>query len=225
MAEKFDEFLEEIENDIRKEKFLQLWKQYGKKITTGVISCAVIVVAYNFWSYYERNKQAQISDKFVTAQEFVAQGKTDQAITLLNTLSHDSKGSYQHLSLFQKAGLLLQENSESKEAIDLYEKLATNTKIDLLWRNLATLLSVMAKMNQKNFSTEDLLKEIEPIASDQNPWHHYANEIKGILLHNKGESLKALELFARLVQDKQTPSGISMRSRLMVPIVSAEIKD
>jgi hypothetical protein len=49
--------------------------------------------------------------------------------------------------------------------------------------------------------------------------------MKGILLHRKGEKAEATELFARLVQDNQTPPGISMRARLMVQIVSTGMAD
>ena len=222
MVEKFDEFLEEVEKDIRQEKLLNLWKQYGKLVSGAIIGIIVFIVGYNLWSRYEQNKRVQMAEKLIAAQEYIAQGESGKAQEILNRLSADSHKTYQPLTLFQKAGLLLQEGPKSKpaEAIEIYNQLSANSKIDPLWRDLANLLAVMASIDQPDMKVEELLGRLNALTSDQNPWRYFAKEMKGILLYRKGEKGQAAELFARLVQDNQTPSGISMRSRLMVQIVS-----
>ena len=222
MAEKFDEFLVEVENDIRKEKMLQLWKQYGKQVVAGVVGIIILISGYNFWSYYEQNKRTQMAEKLIAAQDFIGQGETEKAQTILSSMATGSPAVYQQLALFQKAGLLSQKPEEMRE---IYQQLAANTKIDPLWRDLATLLKVMVSIDQPNAKIDDLLMELSTLTTNQNPWRYLANEIKGALLHRKGDNTQAAELFAKLVQDNQTPSGISMRARLMVQIVSADIID
>ncbi len=225
MAEKFDEFLKEVQNDIRKEKLLQLWKQYGKQVTGVVVGIIILVSGYNFWSYYEKNKRTQMAEKLIAAQDFIGQGETEKAQTILSSLAVESHSAYQPLALFQKAGLLLQLGQKPEEILQTYQQLSANTKIDPLWRSLATLLGVMVSIDQPNAKFDDLLAQLAPITTDQNPWRYLANEMKGVLLHRKGDNTQAAEIFAKLVQDNQTPSGISMRARLMVQIVSADITD
>lgn len=222
MAEKFDEFLVEVENDIRKEKMLQLWKQYGKQVVAGVVGIIILISGYNFWSYYEQNKRTQMAEKLIAAQDFIGQGETEKAQTILSSMATGSPTIYQQLALFQKAGLLSQKPEEMRE---IYQQLAANTKIDPLWRDLATLLNVMVSIDQPNAKIDDLLMQLSALTTNQNPWRYLAKEIKGVLLHRKGDNTQAAELFAQLVQDNQTPSGISMRARLMVQIVSADIID
>lgn len=222
MAEKFDEFLVEVENDIRKEKMLQLWKQYGKQVVAGVVGITILISGYNFWSYYEQNKRTQMAEKLIAAQDFIGQGETEKAQTILSSMATGSPTVYQQLALFQKAGLLSQKPEEMRE---IYQQLAANTKIDPLWRDLATLLNVMVSIDQPNAKIDDLLMQLSALTTNQNPWRYLAKEIKGVLLHRKGDNTQAAELFAQLVQDNQTPSGISMRARLMVQIVSADIID
>jgi hypothetical protein len=224
MAEKFDEFLEEVEKDIRKEKFLQLWKQYGKQVVGGVVGIIILISGYNFWSYYEQNKRTQMAEKLIAAQDFIGQGETEKAQTILSSLGSGSHTVYQPLALFQKAGLL-QLSQKAGEVREIYQQLAANTKIDPLWRDLATLLGVMVSIDQPDVKIDDLLTQLSTLTTNQNPWRYLANEIKGVLLHRKGDNSQAAELFAKLVQDNQTPSGISMRARLMVQIVSADITD
>jgi hypothetical protein len=225
MTEKFDEFLGEVENDIRKEKLLQLWKQYGKQATSVVVGIIIFIAGYNFWSHYEQNKRTQMAEKLIAAQDFIGQGETEKAQTILSSLALESHSTYQSLAFFQKAGLLLQLGQKSEEALKIYQQLSTNAKIDPLWRSLATLLGVMVSIDQPNAKVDDLLVQLDALTTDQNPWRYLANEIKGVLLHRKGDHAQAAALFAKLVQDNQTPSGISMRARLMVQIVSADITD
>ncbi len=222
MAEKFDEFLEEVESDIRKEKLLQLWKQYGKQVIGGVVGIMILIAGYNLWSHYQQNKRIQMAEKLISAQELISQGETEKAQTILSSLAVESHAAYQPLALFQKAGVLLQLGQKQGEAIQIYQQLSANAKIDPLWRSLATLLGVMASMDQPDVKVDDLLGQLGSLTTDQNPWRYFAHELTGVLLHRKGENTKAAETFARLVQDNQTPAGISMRARLMVQIVSAD---
>jgi len=223
MAEKFDEFLEEVKNDIRQEKLLNLWRRYGKWVIGSMTVILVAVAGYNFWGQYDQNKRLQMAEKLITAQELTSQGEVAKALTILNSLSEHHHKVYQSLALFQKAGLLLQEGVEYKpvEAITIYQQLAANTSLDPLWRGLAVLLSVMVGMDQPNIKPEELLKQLDPLTQDQSPWRYFAKEMKGVLLYRQGENGQAAELFARLVQDNETPAGISMRARLMAQIVSA----
>lgn len=223
MTERFDEFLEEVEKDIRQEKLLQLWRKYGKQATAGLTAIVILVAGYNLWSQYEYNKQIQMAEKLIAAQELNSQGELGKAQTILTSLSDASSTTYKSLALFQKAGILAQDKTAANlnEAVKIYSQLAENKRIEPLWRDLAALLALMVRMDIPDVKVEELLSQVEPLTSDQNAWRYFAREMKGILLYQKGDKAHSTEIFARLVQDNQTPSGISLRSRLMVQIVSA----
>lgn len=227
MVEKFDEFLEEVQKDIRQEKFLNLWKQYGQLVTGCVVGILVLVVGYNLWGHYEQNRRIRMAEKLIAAQEYITQGDPGKAQAILDGLSDESHKTYQPLALFQKAGLLLQGGAKSRpaEARAIYGQLSQNSKIDPVWRDLATLLMVMTSMDQTDIKVDELLGQLSPLTHEQNPWRYFAREMQGILLYRKGDKAQAAEVLARLVQDKQTPAGISMRARLMVQIVSTGMAD
>ena len=224
MAEKFDEFLEEVQSDIRQERFINLWHRYGKLVIGGIVGVLILGSGYNFWRHYETNKRCQMADKLTSAQEYLSAGETDKALAVLNILAGEGHAAYQPLALFQKAGALLQAGTSAKtlEAVTLYGQLSANTQLDPLWRDLAALLSIMNSIDQPDQKGEDLLTRLTPLTSDQNPWRYFAREIKGLLLQRKGDAIQAAEVFAALVQDNQTPSGISMRARLMTQILSTD---
>lgn len=222
MVDKFDEFLEEVKKDIRQEKFLNLWKRYGKSAVGGVIGILMLTVGYNLWGHYEHNKRVAMAEKLMSAQDYVIQGNTDKALAFLDDLSASSYATYQSLALFQKAGILRKE-SKPLEAIAIYKELSENSKLESIWRDLASLLMAITSMDQPNIKEEELINRLNALISDNNPWQYFAREIKGTLLYRKGEKDQAAELFARLIQDNQTPPGISMRAKLMAQIVSTAL--
>jgi hypothetical protein len=226
MAEKFDEFLEEVQYDIRQERLINLWDRYGKLVIIGIVGILILGSGYNFWRHYETNKRSQMADQLTSAQEYLSAGETEKALTVMGVLAQEGNTTYQPLALFQKAGTLLQGEKSAKplEAIAIYNQLSTNAKLDPLWRDLATLLAVMASIDQPTLKGEDLLARLSALTVDQNPWRYFAREMKGLLLQRKGDSVQAAEVFAALVQDNQTPSGISMRARLMVQILSTDFE-
>ena len=227
MAEKFDEFLNEVENDIRQEKLLMFWRRYGKAIIAAVTSVVIFVGGYNLWAYHDYNQRLKMSEKLSAATDLIDKGEKEKAVNLLNSLAQENNKAYGHLALFQKAGILLKkgEIEEKKEAIAVYHQLAGNKDMDPLWRDLAALLEIMTQMDGKEYNSEVLITQLNALTEDQNPWRYFAREMKGVLLQGQGKNSEAAEIFARLVQDNQTPSGISMRARLMTQIVSAEISE
>jgi hypothetical protein len=227
MTEKFDEFLNEVENDIRQEKLLTLWRRYGKAVTAAIIGVVVTVTGYSLWQYYDYNVRLKLSEKLNAAQELIASGNTEKALSILEDLTTKDSETYGHLAAFQKAGLLLKDGTSAQkaEAVDIFRRLAKNTKLDSLWRDLSTLLEIIACMDQPDYKNGDLISRLDMLVKEDNPWRHLAREMKGVLLYKNGQLLPAAETFARLVQDNQTASGISVRARLMTQIVSAELPE
>lgn len=226
MADKFDEFLEEVENDIRQEKLMAAWKRYGKVITGAAVSVLVLVGAYSLWQNYEYGKRIRLAEKFSGVQELIIQGQIPQALTVLDSLTKESNKTYATLSNFLKAGILAQdgEGDNTQKAIQAYQALSADTSLDKTWHDLASTLVVSFSLSEKTPNYDDLLVKIDPIAVKTNPWYHLALELKGVILHQKGDIPAAADIFSTLARDAQTPEGISMRSQLMSQVLASELK-
>lgn len=234
MAEKFDEFLEEVESDIRQERFMELWKKYGKMISTVVVLLFASFAIYTLWQKHEATKRAHLAEMFLGAQEMIGQGKVNEAISVMQSLHESSHGAYPVLSKLVTATLLSDEGPQHDvaKAIQTYESLINDTSAEKNMRDLARLLLVNLKLNQipaepnqeKTF-LKDLLTDLSPLLNVENPWYHLALEFKGIIQKQNADIAAAAETFTTLAQDPKTPEGIRMRVQLLSQLIVNQLED
>lgn len=225
MADKFDEFLEEVENDIRQERWMGLWQKYGKMATTALTVAVAIAGAYMAWQSYDYHQREKSADRFLHAQDLIAQGENMQALTDFAALAKDSKAIYPILAQFNQAALLGQDGPQKDIAAagQLYEDLAKNTKIDAAWRGLATLFHVTLLADHTPLEqTQSLLDQLKPLLNKENPWFALASEIQGALLYRLGDIPGATSIFVQLAKDKNTPEGVMVRAQLMTQVLSGD---
>lgn len=226
MAEKFDELLDEVQSDIRQERLKELWVKYGQKISAVFVAAMAIGAGYTFWQNYQTSKRHESSAIFIKAQELLSQGEIDKAVSVLQDLKQGNGIEYPVLAQFLAAAALLQDSSPEnmKKALAEYKELGVNTKIDISWRELAQVLALSLEMDiEGEVKYDDMLTRLEPLTVKGASWYHLAMELKGAILHQKGEMTKAAEIFADLASDKDAPEGVRTRAQLMAQVLTAEV--
>lgn len=225
--DKFDEFLEEVESDIRQEKFLELWRKYGKLASGILIAILVTIGGYSLWQNYATKQRIHLAEQFMEAQDSIANGQLTHALQILESVGKNSNKTYAALARFLDAGVLAQEGGADnlKKALESVQSLAEDKHLEQTWRDLASLLYVSISLDLNTpQNREDLLKRLDNLTAVGNSWRSLALELKGILLYQKGDSAAAAaEIFVSLVQDPQTPEGIKSRAQLMTQVISAEL--
>ena len=231
MAEQFDEFLEEVQNDIRQERWMKLWEKYGKALTTAVTCVILLVAAYTIWQTYEKNQREKTADRFIHALDLKSAGQTQQALLDFSALARTGKGSYLLFSKFQQAALLGQEKTEKgqEEALKIYEHIYSDKKNEAQWRDLASLFSIMIKADKISLdspqaaeSLSSLVTALKPLKESHNPWRYPALELEGTLLFQQGKTQEAAEIFLDLAKDNNAPKGLVLRSQLMAQVLAEQ---
>ncbi|MEI8295195.1 MAG: tetratricopeptide repeat protein [Alphaproteobacteria bacterium] len=219
MAEQFDEFVQELERDIRQEKFLKIWNMHGKKIIYGVAVLLIAIASYIIWQNYDSGRRTRLSQKFTGAQELVINGKTDQAIDVLRELT-TSGSTYQSLSKFLLAALLREPGAKQDlpGALQLYEALSTDAQLTPSQRDFARLMAVSLRMANQE-SPDELLEKLKPLLAEKNPWHLQAMELQGVLLSQKGENMQDAEVFAKITRDSHVSQALLTRSQVMAQVL------
>ncbi len=217
MAEKFDEFMDEIENDIRQEKWMSLWKKYGTYVTGTFVGLMVFAVGYNYWQSHQQDHKEDISHKLIMAQEFLGSGNVEGALSVVKSLAQEKNTIYRGLAYLTAAAAHSQEgpNKNITEALRLLTILRTDKNMEPIIQDMALLQYIRLQMGEQA-STQDLLKQIEPACEKSRPWFYLAAELKGVLLQQLGKSPEALTVFSELIKDLKTPEGIMMRAQIML---------
>lgn len=232
MAEKFDEFLEEVENDIRQERLQKLWQQYGKIIIGVFVGVLAIVGLYMMWQNHQGKQREELAEKFIGAQELVAQGKMTEAMGVMQVIAESSHKNYAVLAKFSKASLLLEDGKEkdAKAAVEIYKSVANDSTVEKNLQDFSKVLWVNAEMDAfASTATEAdmkrLIEMLDPLTIKENPWHFLAIEFKGLLLYRLNDNSAAVENFMALAQDAKTPEHMRLRVQLMLQTLGSELSE
>lgn len=222
MNNQFDEFLEEVQQDIKQEQYLKLWEKYKKPITTGVTVVISAVALYMLWDAYQARKQMELSDKFLTAMTYMAQGKDNEAVAMLASMSASDTKAYGFLRDLQKAHILSKDSDSNvrAQATSVYETMMGNKSLPPIVQELARLLAAKSHATQKTKNSAEVIALVEPLCSEKGSLRHLAQEFKAEQLFLRGDQKAALELFAALARDPESPEGLKHRAQLMVQVAN-----
>lgn len=226
MADQFDEFLDEVQNDIKQEKYRLLWDKYGRVATTAAISLLAAAALFVVWQNYQKRKQIELSDAFLTAQSYVAQNKIPEAFAILDTMKNSSHDAYNYLSRLQKAALLLaKDDAESKrEGAAIYSAMASERGLPSYVQEYATFLLAKTSSDAKLKTPEEIIMILKPLIGEKKPWHLFASELTGQILYSQGNYKEALEIFAAIVKQESVPEGLRLRARMMVQVATQNVR-
>ena len=181
MADIFDEVSEELKQD----QLVKIWKKYSKFIIVGIILTIICIISYQSYMYWNNKKIESISEQYFEALEKLENGKYSQSGNLFFKNSENHKDGYKMLSLF---GLAESNYKDGKmnEMILNYKKIYNDESIDVYYRNLSRILSVI-KDDISSFDQQKLL--LNPILNSPSNLQLLAAELE-VLLYIKFNKIK-----------------------------------
>lgn len=233
MAEKFDEFIDEVEKDIRQEKLETLWKKYGKVISAFLVLAIGSSSGWVLWSNHSKKQLNLTSQKFMKAQDRVLAGNLNEGVGVYDSIINDSSKTYSELAYIAKAAVLYQKGGEdAKKAVETLTKLSSNKSADPIMRDYATLTLIRMDVDLFDFDKIDdaskaklmtHLASLDNIAQDKAPWKLLALELKGFVLYGLKDYTKASEVYISIAQTKECPRGLRARAEIMSQVISKKI--
>lgn len=206
----------EIDEDVRRERYEQLWKRYGNY----VIGAALLVVlatagAVGWREYTDRQNKAQAL-RFLNAMEQAQKGDDAGARTAFASLAGDAGAGYATLARLQEAGLLAKAG-DAAGAAKVYEQIAADGRVDQVFREFATVLLVQDQI--ASGEPARLTQMLAPLMSEKSPWRHSATELSALLAQRTGDKARAREFYAKLADDLTAPQGMRARATEMLAII------
>jgi len=174
MADIFDE----VSEDLKKDQLIQIWKNYSKLIITLISLMIVSLVTYQAYITWNKKKIEAISEKYFQALEELEDKNYSESHNLFLKNSQNDKSGYGTLSLFGLAESNYQ-NMKIDEMLLNYQTIYSNENIDIFYRNLSRILSVL-KDNKSSFDKQKLL--LEPILNSPSKLQTLAAELEVMLL-------------------------------------------
>ena len=174
MADIFDEVSEELKQD----RLIQIWKKNSKYIISFLLMLIISIISYQLFMNWNKNKLEYSSQQFFNALEKLENKKYEESSKIFLKSSNQNNEGYRVLSLFGLAETNYR-SGDIKEMILNYRKIYEDTNIDLYFRNLSRLLTVM-KDNVSTF--EQQIKILKPILNSPSKLQLLAAELEVMLL-------------------------------------------
>src|SRR5262245_6003099 len=115
------DIFQEVEEDVRRERYEQLWKKYGNYIVAAAAALVLAVGGYQAWSAYDSNQRQLVSDNYEAAQKVASSGKAADAETQFTELSKSGFSGYATLSKFNLVSVYLAQNKRDQAVALLRE--------------------------------------------------------------------------------------------------------
>jgi hypothetical protein len=200
----------EVEEEVRRERYAQLWKKYGDFVLAGLALLILSVAGFQVWRYYDQRAREHASDEYAAAQSLLESNRADQAATAFAKLADSAPGGYAAVARLQNADAL-ETAGQQDEAIALYKKIAAGD--DPLLAAVARLREGWALVDSKpRLEIETLLA---PLTDPTSPWRFTAREILAYADYHAGKFAAAQKEYETLASETEAPIGVRQRADAM----------
>ena len=212
-----EEFIKEVDEDIKEEKRVKLWKKLIPYVISFSLTIILFTSGFVFWKNYTRNMNQTLGDDFTAAVDLANEDDTDAALLALDRIVDEGSDGYATIAKMKKASLLI-DRGLSDEGLSIYIDLERNA-VDQSFRDIATILYVLNSMDK--IAPETLIKKIEPLENSK-VWQSSALELKAFIFLKNNNKKLAKETFQSILNLKTSPSSLSTRARNMVEYLKEE---
>lgn len=210
------DIFQEVEEDVRRERYEQLWKKYGNYVIAAAAVLVVAVGGYQAWSAYDRNQRQAVSDQYEAAQKVASTGKAADAEAQFAELSKSGYAGYATLSRFNLVGVYLAQGKRDP-AVTLLRELTASS--DDVVSSVARLRLAWLEADAR--PRPEIQMILEPLTAAESPWRFAAAEVLAYSELKTGSRPQAENDFLQLSQEQQAPPGLRQRASAIIAYLKA----
>ena len=203
-----EEFIREVDDELRREQALTIWKRYGRWIIGLVVGGLALFAGYLWWQNDRETKLGVEGEQLSVAMDELSAGKTDAVKPQLDTLAASKSAGVAVAAKLTNAALLLNKG-DNKGAAAAFGVIAADTTLDQPYRDLALVRQTAAEFDM--MTPEAVIARLKPLAIKGNPWFGSAGEMVGISYLRKGQNDLAAAMFGAVAKDETVPETIRSR--------------
>ena len=204
-----DTFLREVDEELRRDQAIAVWRKWGRLIIVGVVVALVAFGGYLFWQHRKTEAAGGEGEQLQSAYDKLAAGQKDAAAKPLAELAQSSADGYRALAIFTQADLLLQKD-DLKGAAAKFASVANDSGVAQPFRDLALVRQTTAEFD--TLKPEAVVARLRGLAVQGNPWFGSAGELVAAAYLKQGRRDLAGAMFGRLAMDEGVPESIRQRA-------------
>ena len=214
-----DSFIREVEEELRSDKLNTFWSKYKILIIGGAAAIVLGTAGKQGWDYWQNRVSAASGDRFIEAVNLSNDGKHDEAIASLESLTADGSGQYPALAKIRLAAEYAK-NGDPTKAVEAFDTIADDAAFDESLRNVARLRSGLLLVDHGSY--EEVSQRLLSLADTGKSFRHSAREGLGLAAWKAKDYKQALIWFEAITEDIQAPSGVRERARIMMQLLAGQ---
>lgn len=211
------DIFDEVDEDLRAERAQRLFKRYGWLLIVLVVASVGGTLAWEFHTRAQREAAAAAATRYIAAVNAIENGPAGDShadqLPALEQLAASAPEGYKTLARLRAAGLKAR-NGDLPGAEALWNAVATDSSIDPLLRDFATLMATQHQLDQGN--PDQLQARLKPLAVPDNPWSALAREQLAVLDLRLGKTEEARQTLKALSADFLAPAGVRARASALL---------
>jgi hypothetical protein len=214
------EFLREIEEEVRKERLLAIWRDYGLLIVGAALLLVIGVGGYQIWGHFSARSHQDATATLIAATKPLTQGDFKGAVEKLTEARKTLPGDLGALAGLREAQaqIGLKDNAAAIKTLDA---IANDENVGKDYRGLANIYSAALQLDTASF--DEINAKLGQLANMGETWRFSARELIGFAAIRAGKTDVARAEFQKIIDDPQAPLPDRERARsTLSAIASAE---
>ncbi len=187
-------FFEEVDEEVRNEKFKELINKYGGYILTFVILVLAFAVGYEKIGEWRVSKAEQTNARYV--QAISASSDYENNIAELESIVQTETGLYKDIARLQIANILL-DNNQTEKALTVLAQINDDASASEKIREIAAVKLATYKIDSSSYS--DIEKILNPIVQKGGAWAPMAKELLAMSAIQNKDMAKAKAIYEELL--------------------------
>ncbi len=210
------DFINEVEEELRKDKYNLLLRKYGPYIV------AIIFAIISFAAYIEYKSNAvsvmarRASTSFEAGKKLEANGDVKAAGDSFTALAEVAPSGYAGLSLVHAAGIKVQQG-DMDAAVTLFDQ-AANAFEKPRHKDLQTYKAALILVSTGRL--DDAQARLSVLIQEKSPYQDLARELETQILYTKGDLGAARSKVNYLITAPGVSPGIKFRSKQMMGLIN-----
>jgi hypothetical protein len=194
---KSDEFIREIDEELRRDRAALLWRRYGALVVGAAVLIVAGTAAKVGWDHWSQQARAAEAMRFAVAERALAANDTAGAASQFAALATEGRTGFAALARLRQAEAE-RERQDQAAALGALDGLATAGG-DPILRELAALLAIEQQIDTGDPAA--LRQQLEPLAAAGAPWRNQARELQALVAIRAGELDQARTILGELSRE------------------------
>jgi hypothetical protein len=212
-------FLREVDEELRKDQALHVWRNYGRWIIGAVIAGLLAFAGFLYWQSHSDTRRGEEGEKFKAAFKALSENKVQETEAPLKELAQSSSDGFNAMARFTQADVLLQKN-DLKGAAAILGGIAGDTGLAQEFRDLALIRQTSAEYD--TLKPEQVVERLKGLAVKGGIWFGSGGELVATAYLRQGKRGDAGKLYGEIAKDESVPRSIRQRAVQMAGVLGVD---